>query len=92
MDKSSNQQPQRTEGVLTQVCLECGKEYYYDRTEPPAEQVCERCGNKVFRSFFDVTRKDDINDDFEDMTSRDLRTDDPATDLTPGDLYDLNNP
>ena len=59
MDKSSNQQPQRTEGVLTQVCLECGKEYYYDRTEPPAEQVCERCGNKVFRSFFDVTRKDD---------------------------------
>lgn len=91
MDRGSDQ-TQRTEGVLTQVCIECGKEYYYDRVEPPAEQVCERCGNRVFRSFFDVTQKDDVNADFEETTSRDLKTDDPATDLAPGDLYDLNNP
>jgi len=91
MDRSS-EQPRRTEGVLTQVCIECGKEYYYARVEPPAEQVCERCGNRVFRSFFDVTRKDEINEDFEETTGRDLKTDDPATDVAPGDLFDLNNP
>jgi hypothetical protein len=81
-----------SDGVLVQVCVECGKEYFYDQTEPPADQQCERCGNKVFRSFFDATSGDDVVADFEDTTGRDLTTDEPATDVTRGDLYDLNNP
>lgn len=81
-----------SDGVLVQVCVECGNEYFYDDAPPPAEQKCERCGNTVFRSFYDAAGSDEAAQDFEDTTSRDLRTDDPATDVTPGDLYDLNNP
>ena len=87
-----NERSERAEGVLTQVCMNCGKEYYYDRTEPPAEQACERCGNRVFRSFFSVTSYDEVEQEFQDLTHRDLATNDPATDVTPGDLHDLNNP
>ena len=39
-----------SDGVLVQVCMECGKEYFYDDAEPPADQKCDRCGNTVFRS------------------------------------------
>ena len=81
-----------SDGVLVQVCVECGKHYYYDDAEPPADQTCERCGNTVFRSFFDATAPDDVETDYKEMTERDLATDDPATDVTRGDLYDLNNP
>ncbi|HSL72724.1 MAG TPA: hypothetical protein VK864_20905 [Longimicrobiales bacterium] len=87
----SDDRPHGADGILTQVCVECGQEYYYE-TAPPAEQVCERCGNRVFRSFFDVTQVDDVDQDFEDTTSRDVSTTDPATDVMPGDLTDLNNP
>ncbi|MGQ0561942.1 MAG: hypothetical protein ACT443_08730 [Gemmatimonadota bacterium] len=81
-----------SEGVLTQVCLECGKHYFFDEEEPPAEMKCERCGNRVFRSFFATTTEDEVVDDFSETTDRDVNTDDPATDVTRGDLYDLNNP
>ena len=80
------------QGVLTQVCVQCGKEYFYDRQEPPANQTCERCGNQVFRSFFAVTDNDEVEQDFRDNTDRDTATDDPGTDITPSDLADLNNP
>ncbi|MGQ0813305.1 MAG: hypothetical protein ACT4O1_02440 [Gemmatimonadota bacterium] len=80
------------EGVLIQVCVECGKEYFFDESEPPADLTCERCGNPVFRSFFDVTSDDDVVEDFDETTERDLLTDDPATEVSRGDLYDLNNP
>lgn len=80
------------DGVLVQVCVECGKEYYYDDAQPPAHQTCERCGNTVFRSFFDVTARDDVTEDFREATERDVTPDAPATDVTRGDLYDLNNP
>jgi DNA-directed RNA polymerase subunit RPC12/RpoP len=80
------------DGVLVQVCVECGKEYFYDDSEPPADQKCERCGNTVFRSFFDVTSEDEVETDFADTTERDVTPDQPATDVTRGDLYDLNNP
>jgi hypothetical protein len=80
------------DGVLVQVCVECGKEYFYDDAEPPADQKCERCGNTVFRSFFDVTDGDEVAADFRETTDRDVTPEDPATDVTRGDLYDLNNP
>jgi hypothetical protein len=81
-----------TQGVLTQVCLQCGKEYFYDRVEPPTEQVCDRCGNRVFRSFFSPTTNDEVEQEIRDATERDLTTEDPGTDVAPGDLVDLNNP
>jgi hypothetical protein len=88
----ANERSDRAQGILTQVCVNCGKEYFYDQVEPPRELVCERCGNGVFRSFFDVTGGSEVEQDFQDVTGRDTATDDPATDITAGDLFDLNNP
>ncbi|MBX6365561.1 MAG: hypothetical protein IRZ00_16960 [Gemmatimonadetes bacterium] len=79
------------QGVLTQVCMRCGKEYVFDTAEPPADLTCEKCGNQVFRSFFDVTGPDEVEEDFRVATERDLATDDPATDVTAVDVRDLDS-
>lgn len=34
----------------------------------------------------------EVEAEFRDTTERDLDTDDPEGDTTPGDLHDLNNP
>ncbi|HEX6308261.1 MAG TPA: hypothetical protein VFZ69_08750 [Longimicrobiales bacterium] len=78
-------------GVLVQVCLECGKEYMYENEEPPSDLTCEKCGNTVFRSFYANTRTDETAEDFREATERDVLTTDSATDITRGDLHDLNN-
>ena len=78
-------------GVLVQVCLECGKEYYFDATPPEPDMTCQKCGNGVFRSFMAERVPDEVQADFAESTERDTRTDDPATDVTRGDLHDLNN-
>ena len=80
------------DGVLVQVCVECGQHYFFEQKEPPPDQKCERCGNTVFRSFFDVIAPDEVEADFREATERDLTTEEPATDVARGDLYDLNNP
>lgn len=81
-----------TEGVLSQVCLECGKEYTFDEADPPADLVCEKCGNTVFRSFFSPTGAgDDVEEDYRAMTERDLVTNDDANDVTRADVMDLDN-
>lgn len=77
--------------VLVQVCIECGKEYMFENTEPPDELTCEKCGGTVFRSFYARTREDEVSEDFREATERDTATDDPATDVTRGDLQDLGN-
>ncbi|MCI0433151.1 MAG: hypothetical protein L0271_05800 [Gemmatimonadetes bacterium] len=57
----------------------------------PQDLTCERCGGKVFRSFDAVTKDDEVRADFREATERDTATDDPATDVTRGDLQDLVN-
>lgn len=81
----------RSGDVLVQVCLECGKEYYFDAEPPQANMACEKCGNGVFRSFYAERAPDEVTQDFRDSTERDVATDDPSTDVTRGDLQDLNN-
>jgi len=80
-----------TGAVLVLVCLECGREYHFDQPEPPDNLQCERCGNLVFRSFRAERTPDEVQQDYADSTERDVATDDPATDVTLGDLQDLNN-
>lgn len=80
-----------TQGVLTQVCLECGKEYSYEDEDPPADLECEKCGNVVFRSFFTPTEGDDVEEDYRALTERDLATNDDANDVTRADVMDLDN-
>ena len=77
--------------VLVQVCIECGKEYMFEDVEPPEDLTCEKCGGEVFRSFDARTTSDEVDSDFRETTERDTATDDPATDVTRGDLQDLSN-
>lgn len=77
------------EGVLTLVCFTCGNEYYFEDQNPPEEMTCEKCGSTVFRSFFSP-QGDEVAQDFEDSTARDLDPDDPEGDATEGDVADLN--
>jgi len=81
-----------SDGVLVQVCMECGKEYIFDDEPPPENLCCEKCGNKVFRSFFEVRVQDEVEADYRASTERDLAPDDPESDVTRSDLLDLNNP
>lgn len=75
--------------VLTLVCEQCGKDYFFDDDPPPADLVCEKCGGTVFRSFYS-TVGDEVADDFRDSTERDLDPDDAEGDALPGDVMDLN--
>jgi DNA-directed RNA polymerase subunit RPC12/RpoP len=81
-----------TQGVLVQVCLECGKEYLFDEHDPPPGMVCEKCGNPVFRSFFTPAEYDEVEADFRASTERDVAVNDPEADVTEVDVLDLNNP
>jgi hypothetical protein len=78
------------EGVLTLVCLTCGKEYFFADAPPPAEMSCEKCGGTVFRNFYSPAEDDEAARDFQDSTARALDPDDPEGDALPGDLMDLD--
>jgi DNA-directed RNA polymerase subunit RPC12/RpoP len=74
--------------VLTLICETCGKDYFFEDEPPPEQMRCDKCGGTVFRAY-DSTVGDEVSDDFRDATERDTDTDDPATDVEPGDLMDL---
>jgi DNA-directed RNA polymerase subunit RPC12/RpoP len=77
--------------VLVQVCMECGKEYMFENDDAPDDLNCEKCGNGVFRSFHANVRSDEAAEDFRETTERDVLTTDSASEVTRGDLHDLNN-
>lgn len=78
--------------LLVQVCERCGKEYMFSEGEPPSDLTCDKCGNQVFRSFYSPMRYDEVQDDFRRTTERDLAPNDDESDVTRGDIIDLNNP
>ena len=75
--------------VVLQVCIECGNEYIIEEGEPAREDPCEKCGNVVYRTFRAVAGSDDVDEDFRDTTERDTATDAGPSDVTSGDLRDL---
>ena len=75
--------------VLVQVCIECGTEYLIEDGESQRTDACEKCGNTVYRSFHARTGSDEVTDDFDASTERDTDADDGPTDVTTGDLHDL---
>ncbi|HEU4585476.1 MAG TPA: hypothetical protein VFR95_06980 [Gemmatimonadaceae bacterium] len=80
------------EGMLTLVCLTCGKEKYYADQPPPADVTCDRCGGTVFRSFFTPTTPDGAVLSALEETSRSVALDEESPDITQADLEDLNRP
>jgi DNA-directed RNA polymerase subunit RPC12/RpoP len=79
------------DGMLTLVCLTCGKEMFFD-VKPPAHSVCPKCGETVFRSFFTPTVPDEATLAMLEETRRSITLGDGSPDTTAGDLRDLNNP
>lgn len=79
------------EGMLTLVCLTCGREQYFT-DEPPGKVTCDRCGGTVFRDFFTPTVPDGATEAQLEETSRSVALDEESPDTTAGDVRDLNNP
>ncbi|HEX6533406.1 MAG TPA: hypothetical protein VF041_02345 [Gemmatimonadaceae bacterium] len=80
-----------SEGLLTLVCVTCGKEKFYE-TQPPDTVVCDRCGSTVFRSFLTPTRADEATLSQLEETTRSVALDEESPDISSGDVHDLNNP
>lgn len=80
------------EGMLTLLCLTCGKELYFTDNPPGNEVKCPRCAGTVFRSFFTPTVPDDATESQLEETTRSVALDEESPDITESDLRDLNNP
>jgi DNA-directed RNA polymerase subunit RPC12/RpoP len=80
------------EGLLTLVCVTCGKERFFDQEEPPRHLVCDRCGSTVFRNFFTPTTADEATISSLEETTRSIALDEESPDTTADDVRDLNNP
>jgi hypothetical protein len=63
----------------------------YENAMPPDDLTCEKCGSTVFRRFDASTRPNDVQSDFSASTERDTSPDDASTDVTRGDILDLEN-
>lgn len=79
------------EGILTKVCVKCGREYYSSDGEPDPDLACGKCGNTVFREYFTHEADDEASEDFRAATERDLAPDDAEGETLPGDLLDLDD-
>jgi DNA-directed RNA polymerase subunit RPC12/RpoP len=76
-------------GVVTLVCLTCGKEKFFTQ-EVPAAVTCDQCGSTVFRTFVTPTEPDDAVIDAAEMQARSISYGDSSPDTTSGDLRDLD--
>lgn len=76
-------------GVITLVCLTCGKEKFFTQ-EVPAAVSCDQCGSTVFRTFDTPTEPDEAVIDALEAQARSVAYGDSSPDTTPGDLHDLD--
>jgi hypothetical protein len=76
-------------GIVTLVCLTCGKEKFFTK-EVPAAVSCEQCGSTVFRSFATPTEPDEAAIDALEAQARSIAYGDSSPDTTPTDVRDLD--
>lgn len=76
-------------GIVTLVCLTCGKEKFFDQAVPSAA-TCEQCGGTVFRQYATPTEPDEAATAQLDEQARSISLGDPSPDTAPGDLRDLD--
>jgi membrane-bound metal-dependent hydrolase YbcI (DUF457 family) len=76
-------------GIVTLVCLTCGKEKFFTR-EVPAAVSCEQCGSTVFRTFATPTEPDEAAIDALEAQARSMAYGDSSPDTTPDDVRDLD--
>lgn len=76
-------------GVVTLVCLTCGKGHTYDRAVPRSMQ-CEQCSGTVFRQFATPTEPDEAAVAQLEEQARSIAYDDVSPETTEGDVRDLD--
>jgi hypothetical protein len=76
-------------GVLTLVCLTCGKEKFYEQAAPPPDVTCDQCGSTVFRQFATPTEPDEATIAQLEEQTRSIAYGDPSPD-TLDDARDLD--
>lgn len=77
-----------TKGVVTLVCLTCGKEKFFTQ-EVPAALTCELCSGSVFRTFATPTEPDDAAIDALEAQARSMAYGDSSPETTRDDVRDL---
>ncbi|MGH9141837.1 MAG: hypothetical protein ACRD2I_11960 [Vicinamibacterales bacterium] len=75
-------------GVVTLICLTCGKERFFTQ-DVPAAVTCEQCGSTVFRTFATPTEPDEAAIDALEAQARSMAYGDSSPDTTAGDVRDL---
>lgn len=76
-------------GVVTLVCLTCGKEKFFTQ-DVPAAVTCEQCGSTVFRTFMTPTEPDEAAIDAAEAQARSMAYGDSSPDTTADDVRDLD--
>lgn len=77
-------------GIVTLVCLTCGKERFYDDSPPPAGVTCEQCGSTVFREFATPTEPDEAAIVTLEEQARSIAYGDASPDTVRDDVRDLD--
>lgn len=75
--------------VWVLVCLECGREFFFEDGPPPEDMTCDRCGNAVFRDYQVAPRGSEALDSFRDETERDTTPEEGPGEVRPGDVRDV---
>lgn len=78
-------------GVVTLVCLTCGKERFYDDAPPPPRVTCDQCGATVFRAFATPTEPDDAVIVTLEEQTRSIAYGDASPDTATDDARDLDH-
>ncbi len=76
-------------GVMTLVCLTCGKEQFFTN-DVPAAVSCAQCGGTVFRSYATPTEPDEAAIDALESQTRSMAYGDSSPDTTRDDVRDLD--
>jgi hypothetical protein len=78
-----------TSGLVTLVCITCGREQFHERAVPQST-VCDKCGSTVFRTFATPIDPDEASIASLEEQARSLSYGDPSPDGTRGDVRDLD--
>ena len=77
-------------GVVTLVCLTCGKEKFYEQAAPPPNVTCDQCGSTVFRQFATPTEPDEASIAQLEEQARSIAYGDASPDTVLDDVRDLD--
>lgn len=78
-----------TGGVVTLICLTCGKEQYFTH-DVPASATCTQCAGTVFRTFSTPTEPDEAAIDALEAQARSMAYGDSSPETTRDDVRDLD--